>query len=45
MDSMTYPIESLQFPAVTLCPKDSRPDRWGPFIKIFDHLEMNCIKE
>ena len=42
VDSMTYPIEELAFPSVTLCPENSNPDRWGTTIKIFDHFEKKC---
>ena len=35
---LTFPIDKIVFPTVTLCPRDSRPDRWGSVIKIFDHL-------
>ena len=44
MDTMTFPIENLEFPTVTLCPKDPRPDRWGLFVKIFDFFKMKCQK-
>ena len=40
--STTFPIEKVQFPTVTLCPKDSNPDRWGPTIKIFDNIKLTC---
>ena len=39
---LTFPLEDIVFPTVTLCPRDSRPDRWGSAIKIFDHLDTNC---
>ena len=42
IETMTYPIEHVTFPEVTLCPQNSNPDRWGPTIKIFDHLERRC---
>ena len=42
LESMTSPIEELAFPTVTLCPKNPNPDRWGPAIKLFDHLRLNC---
>ena len=42
IESMTSPIEELAFPAVTLCPKNPNPDRWGPTIKLFDHLRLSC---
>ena len=35
-------IENVVFPTITLCPKNPNPDRWGPVIKIFDHLELKC---
>ena len=39
---LTFPIEDIVFPTVTLCPEDSRPDRWGSVIKIFDQLNTDC---
>ena len=42
LETLTYPIEELPFPTVTVCPKDSNPDRWGPTIKLFDHLNRRC---
>ena len=42
IESMTGPIESLPFPAVTLCPKNPNPDRWGPIIKMFDYMQQRC---
>ena len=39
---LTFPLEDIVFPTVTLCPRDSRPDRWGSAIKIFDRLDTNC---
>ena len=42
LDTMTYPIEELTFPTVTVCPQNSNPDRWGATIKAFDHLDKKC---
>ena len=39
---LTFPINKIVFPTVTLCPQDSRPDRWGTAIKIFDQLNTDC---
>ena len=39
---LTFPINKILFPTVTLCPRDSRPDRWGSVIKIFDQLNTDC---
>ena len=39
---LTFPIEDIVFPTITLCPEDSRPDRWGSVIKIFDQLNTDC---
>ena len=39
---LTFPIDKIVFPTVTLCPRDSRPDRWGTAIKIFDQLNTDC---
>ena len=36
-------IKRVTFPTVTLCPRTSTPDRWGPTIKIFDHLKRRCM--
>ena len=42
LETLTYPIEELTFPTVTVCPRDSNPDRWGPTIKLFDFLDRRC---
>ena len=42
LETLTYPIEELPFPTVTVCPRDSNPDRWGPTIKLFDFLNRRC---
>ena len=42
VDSMTYPLEKLPFPTVTLCPKSRNPDRWGGAIKILDWMDKSC---
>ena len=38
----TFPIDKIVFPTITMCPQDSRPDRWGSVIKIFDELNTDC---
>ena len=43
--TLVEPIKDVMFPTVTLCPKNSNPDRWGPTIKIFDHLNLTCQDE
>ena len=43
LETLTYPIEELPFPTVTVCPRDSNPDRWGPTIKLFDFVKMDQI--
>ena len=42
IETMSYPIEKVIFPTVTLCPQNNDPDRWGPIIKIFDHFQRRC---
>ena len=42
---LTFPINKILFPTVTLCPRDSRPDRWGSVIKIFDQMETECVSK
>ena len=42
LETLTYPIEELPFPTVTVCPRDSNPDRWGPTIKLFDFINRRC---
>ena len=41
IDTVTYPIEELTFPTVTLCPRGTN-NRWGPVIKVFDHMKKRC---
>ena len=42
LDSSTFSIEKVDFPTVTLCPKSSNSDRWGPMLKVFDYLNVTC---
>ena len=44
LETTSYPIERLDFPTITLCPKSSNTDRWGIVIKLFDFLKMHCEK-
>ena len=43
--TLVQPIKNVIFPAVTLCPENSSPDRWGPAIKVFDHLKVRCLDQ
>ena len=45
MDVLMQPIMKVAVPTVTLCQKDSNSERWGPMIKIFDHLKLSCPPE
>ena len=45
LETMTYPIEELIFPTVTVCPKHATPDRWGVTIQLFDFMKKKCSKE
>ena len=38
---MSYPLEKIDFPTVTLSPD---PDRWGLAVKLFDNMEVHCMK-
>ena len=42
VDTTTWPIEKVDFPTVTICPKSYTSDRWGPVTKIFDYLKLSC---
>ena len=39
---MTYPIEKVLFPTVTICPTNMNLDRWGVPVKVFDFLKRRC---
>ena len=41
---MSYPLEKIDFPTVTLCPVSPDSDRWGLAVKLFDYLEVHCVK-
>ena len=41
---MSYPLEKVDFPTVTLCPVSPDSDRWGLAVKLFDYLEVHCVK-
>ena len=43
--TLVIPIKNVTFPTVTVCPKNFNPDRWGPVIKVLDHLNIKCINE
>ena len=43
--TLVVPIKNVAFPTVTICPKNSSPDRWGPVIKFLDHLNTTCQDE
>ena len=45
LETTTFPIKQVDFPTVTLCPKTPTPDRWGPVVKVFDHLKVACSNE
>ena len=38
LDTTSFPIDEVEFPTVTICPKSSNPDRLGPMIKAFGYL-------
>ena len=42
LESTFYPIEKVEFPTVTLCPKSSNSDRWRAVTKLFDYLDVKC---
>ena len=42
---LVIPLDKAVFPTITLCPRDSRPDRWGSVMKIFDHLKTECVSK
>ena len=44
LETMTFPIEELRFPTITLCPSNPNPDRWGATIKILDYVKRKCPK-
>ena len=44
IETMSYPLEKVDFPTVTLCPVSPDPDRWGFAVKLFDYLEVHCVK-
>ena len=44
-ETMTYPIEKVLFPTVTICPTNANLDRWGVPVKIFDYLKRRCPAE
>ena len=42
LDSTTFPIDEVEFPTVTLCPKSSHTNRGGPVIKVLDYMKVTC---
>ena len=45
VESPVHPLETVDFPTVTLCPTSTNPDRWGFAIKLFDFLKIKCFKD
>ena len=43
--TLVVPIKDVVFPTLTICPRNSNPDRWGPVIKVMDHLNITCQDE
>ena len=43
--TLVQSLKEATFPSVTLCPENSNQDRWGPVIKVFDHLKIRCSEE
>ena len=39
VETLAEPIDKIQFPAVSICPQTFNSDRWGPTLKILDHLK------
>ena len=39
VETLAEPIDRIQFPAVSICPQTFNSDRWGPTLKILDHLK------
>ena len=37
LDSISHPIDEVEFPTVTLCPKTLSSDRFGALLKAFDY--------
>ena len=40
--TLVHPVTMAEFPTITICKKDNNPDRWGPAIKILNHLDRIC---
>ena len=39
METMSHPIEKVEFPTVTLCPENFNPERFGPAIQVLDYFQ------
>ena len=44
LDSIAAPINSIQFPTVTVCTDDEPSDNWAFLDKILDPLAFSCTK-
>ena len=44
LDSIAAPINSIQFPTVTVCTDNEPSDNWAFLDKILDHLAFSCSK-
>ena len=42
METISYPIEKIEFPTVTLCPENSNAERFGPAIQVLDYFQRKC---
>ena len=42
VETISHPIETVEFPTITLCPENFSPDRFGPAIQVFDYFQRKC---
>ena len=44
VESISHPIEDVDFPTITLCNKSPNPQKWGFLVKLLDRLKIHCYQ-
>ena len=42
LETTSHPITKVEFPTVTICPKDPDPNKWTLVMKALDPLDLKC---
>ena len=42
VETISHPIDKVEFPTITLCPENFNPQRFGPAIQVLDYFQWKC---